>query len=374
MNKFYLTTILLIPLFLYNADQAISNPRLDNAFYFGQFRTGYYGSYDYSDFDAEDHLHEARVRFRLGAGYHFTPHLTFQTRLAGRYSTEQDKFRFWLDQNLPTRSGLRYGDTTIDIFEFIWSPTETLSLRVGRFQSGYSLRSTVAKGLHRYDNPNVLVSWTDGIKITWRAFDSWNIEYTGEYNSTDGPGSVAREPLEFSESASRVSHTLVLADAGTEGAWEQREIGFHIVPSSLPDNGGFDHYTLIATRLIYEFEQLNWAGADYFLGLEGGFAPAAPAVPELHSRENAFAFQVVGYTKGLLKDTNLGLLYGFADPGWLVSPSFRPNSHSYEVRYQRFFTSSLSAEVRYRLRTDPFVGEEEGRRDGDVYARITYRF
>ncbi len=344
----------------------------DRWYYFGQLRTGYYGSYDYIN---QNNIHEARARLRVGAGYRFSPNLSFQTRLAGRYSTEQEKFRFWLNTHLPTRTGLRFGETTIDIFELRWQPSETLSLQIGRFQSGYSLRTTLAKGLHRYDNPNVLVSWTDGVLAKWQAFHSWNVEYTAEYNSPDGPGSVHRAPLTYSEPASRVSHTLVFTDTERSGAWDQREIGMHIVPSSLPTDDGFDHYTIFTSRVIYNIRQLDWRDAGYFLGFEAGYAPLAPAAPELHSRENAFAGQAVLFVKGFNQHTNFGILYGYTDPGWLLSPSFRPNSHSYEARYQRIISSALSVEIRYRLRTDPFVPEGmEGRRDGDVYARFTYRF
>ena len=344
----------------------------ENLYYFGQFRTGYYGSYDYR---GQDNLHESRARLRAGFGYHFSPDFSIQTRFAGRYSTDQDQFRFWLNTHLPTRTGLRYGEATIDIFELRWRVSETLSLQIGRFQSGYRLNTTLAKGLHRYDNPNVLVSWTDGMLLKWKAFDSWNVEYTGEYSSPEGPGSVHRAPLTYSEPASRVSHTLVFTDTERSGAWDQREIGMHIVPSSLPTDEGFEHYAIFTSRVIYKIRQLDWRGAGYFMGFETGYAPTAPATPELHSRKNAFGGQAVLFVKGINEHTNFGVLYGYADPGWLLSPSFRPNSHSYEARYQRIISSALSVEIRYRLRTDPYVPSDmEGRRDGDVYARVTYRF
>lgn len=372
MLRYILFTVILIFLSQETFAQTHQN---ESIFIFGQVRTGYYGTYNHNSNIDKDDVHEWRTRIRLGAGYHFSENLSFRTRLAGRYSTEQNQFSFWLDDHLPQRSGIRLGETTIDMFELQWNISDKLGIQAGRFQSNYQLQSFVAKGFHRYDNPNTLISWTDGVLLTWSVTDDLNLEYIGEYNSNNGAGSIANSPLNFAEPASRFSHTLTLLDNKKNGGWLQREIGFHIVPSSFSSDGEFKNYSLFTTRLIHEIPGLNWLSADYSLGVELAFAPNAPEVPAYHDRSNAFGFQGVLSVRNIAEHYNFGILYGYADPGILISPSFRPNSNTYEVRAQRRINSDVSVEIRYRYRTAVYSIEHLPEvQDGDIWARVTYRF
>src|SRR3546814_7018648 len=72
---------------------------------------------------------------------------------------------------------------------------------------------------------------------------------------------------------------------------------------------------------------------------------------------------------------HIGVAIGRADAGWLLSPDYRPNDSSAEIRYQWQFLpkTSMEARVRERRELEHPAGTRE-RIDRDVYVRLTHKF
>jgi hypothetical protein len=72
---------------------------------------------------------------------------------------------------------------------------------------------------------------------------------------------------------------------------------------------------------------------------------------------------------------HIGVVYGRADAGWLLSPDFRPNDRLAEIAYQWQFLpkTSMEARVRERRELEHPAGTRE-RVDRDLYVRVTHKF
>lgn len=349
----------------------------------GQVRSGYYFNTDQAVTGISSTDHEWRTRLRLGFQYKLTNDFVFRTRAAGRFSTIQDRFRFTLDDHTAGATGLHLGESTIDEFNFTWSPAERLWLRGGRFQLSFPLRGVVPKGLNRYDSPNTSIEFTDGLWVRIQFHDNWEAHLVSEYNSPAGASSTVRSPLRFDDSGSRVSWWGMLRHRNTDGFWNQRELSVNLLPNTFEKDGSMQNYIVFTSRLGINLPiEMNFA--DLTFGLEGGYVPKIPPADALGFsgqdtiRNDAFAWQsTLSFNNmdifGLRHKT--GFLYGQTDPGWLTSPSFIPNSRTFEVRHQIWFTSVMSFEFRYRFRSQRKipVSVNQGREIHDVYARITYR-
>lgn len=77
-------------------------------------RGGYFASQTDERDGSESESDDFRVRIRLGAGLQLNDVLRVKVRAAGRFSTEQDDFSFFVRDHAPTISGLRLGDVTFD--------------------------------------------------------------------------------------------------------------------------------------------------------------------------------------------------------------------------------------------------------------------
>lgn len=360
------------------AADATWGPVADTRFgYYANERDARDGGHDYDD--------EYRIRLRLGLQANPTPEWQARFRLAGRYGSEQDGTRFYLRGNAPTATGLEQGDSTIDELYLRYAPEHgRWWLRAGRFQSKFELRGVAAKSLDRNDSPNVDVTWTDGAHLGYKLSSGWRAHLLLQHNTSSGPGSTARPPLAFDDSASRVTVFTGLEATAPWGPVTQRMIALTYMPDALAPHGVAtprrENYTTLTVKAAAEWP-LQASGTRFGLSGEIGHAPETPDNTVVGAGESGSAGGTAGQVSLNLHDLvatghGLALVYGRAEAGWLISPDFRPNDELLELRYQWRFTPRWSMEARIRSREEIDVPATAGqaREDRDLYIRLTGRY
>jgi hypothetical protein len=73
---------------------------------------------------------------------------------------------------------------------------------------------------------------------------------------------------------------------------------------------------------------------------------------------------------------SVGVNYGRTDPGWLLSPQYRPNDELFDILYQWRRTPNLAIDVRVRWREeiDRQIGATRKRDEVDFFVRFTWGF
>lgn len=321
------------------------------------------------------------MRARFGFTYRLNEHFSFTSRLAGRYSTIQDKFEFWHHPYGASPGGLRLGQTSFDMFYIEWSDNNRWLVQAGRMQHGFHLRGILAKGIDRYNSPNVSITWTDGIWVRYLIHPAWYIHFVSQYNHPNGTTSYYSSPIHFAEPASRFTFFAAVEGRETSGLWNQRELSVTVMPSTFRNSSGDAAMYLAITGRIGINLPFDLSFMKIMIAGEAGYAPAAPSFSQLNlstssvSRNHAVAWQASLNFMDIFIHHNIGFLYGRTDPGWLIAPSFRNNTDTFEVRHQYRFNRSLSSEIRYRIRNQLYIPENAmvKRKDDDLYIRITYR-
>jgi hypothetical protein len=324
-----------------------------------------------------------RMRLRAGAEGRISEDWLIRGRLAGRYSTDQDRMRYWFKSWAPTNTGLEDGDTTIDELYLRYAPSAAdWSLRVGRFQSVFKLDDVTGKSLDRRDSSNVSVNWTDGVHLQYALTPAWRTHLILQYNDRDGTGSVARAPLDFSASGSRVTTFAGLESTARVGPVKQRMIGVTWIPDALATEGvgesRRDDYVALTARGTAEWpiEDSDMRGV---IGVEFGYAPNTPRREVMNAGEGRSGGWAKQFSMNLLDFVprhDIGFAYGSIDPGWLISANFRANELLLEGRYRWRMREDLTMEVRLRRREERYLPEGVGRPriDDDAYLRFTRRF
>lgn len=375
--------IIVILLFVsLNASLAQSLTEAGDFTFHGQFRTGYYFIESRNNAEEFSKTPEWRMRARFGFTYRVNEKFSFTSRIAGRYSTEQDKFEFWYHPYGASSGGLRLGQAAFDMFYIQWEDGKRLSIQAGRMQHSFQLRGIPAKGIDRYTSSNVSIQWVDGIWLRYLIHPEWYVHIISQYNHRKGTTSYYSSPIKFIEPASRFTFFAALEGKETSGLWNQRELSITLMPSTFHNNSGdiASYWTLtgrIGINLPFDISFMN-----IMIAGEAGYAPATPALSQLNlstnadSKDYAIAWQVSMNFREIFKRHFIGFLYGHTDPGWLIAPSFRNNTNTFEVRHQYRFNRRLSTEIRFRIRNQLYIPLDAAvrRKDNDLYARITYRF
>lgn len=361
---------------------AQSSRRSGSHFIHGQIRTGYYFIETRNNSGRITTTPEWRLRARLGMTFRINEQLSFTARLAGRYSTIQDRFEFWVHPYAASPGGLRLGQTAFDMFHLHWEDGSRWMIQAGRMQHGFYLKGIAAKGLDRYHSSNVSITWTDGIWLRYLIHGDWYAHGILQYNHAKGTTSSYTPPMNFSEPGSRLSYFIGIEAKETSGWWNQREVSITLIPSSFrnSDDKICDYWALTGRLGINLPVPVSFL--DVMIAGAAGYAPAAPARSQsnlstnMKSNQDAFAWQASLNFQNIFDRHNLGVLYGKTDPGWLISPSFRNNTHTLEIRHQYRFSQRLSTEMRYRIRKQLHTPLDAAvkRKDDDFYARITFRF
>ena len=116
------------------------------------------------------------------------------------------------------------------------------------------------------------------------------------------------------------------------------------------------------------------------VGTEVGYAPETPtgAASQLDDpgAVDGLAWEVMASVMNLTPDHSIGLNYGRAGAGWLLSPQFRENDELLEIRYQwrPSHLPLLEARVRWQEDLEHLTGAVRKLDSFDVYLRLTWQF
>ena len=358
---------------------AVEPPR-----FFGDTRFGVYATEREARDETETSEEALKLRLRLGAEAQLSERWQARGRLAGRFTTEQDRSRFWLKAWAPTPTGLEDGDATIDeLYLHYAEPGADWSLRMGRFQSKFALPGVASKSLDRNDSPNVDITWTEGIHWQYRFMDEWKSHLVLQRNVSSGSGQTARRPLTFDDDSSVITTFAALEAATPLGPLTQRLFAVTWMPETLaPDGISADRrqdYFAFTAKLFAEWP-VGTSGMRAGLGGEAGYAPNTPTKAVVNAggngsadgRATQFSMNLFDFSPG----HNIAFVYGSAGAGWLISPDFRNNDQLLEIRYQWKFAKNWSIETRLRRREESKTpaGTRQARIDDDFYFRFTGRF
>src|SRR3546814_5862883 len=106
----------------------------------GDVRGGYFASERTARDGAESDAEAFNARLRLAIERSLGERWTVRTRVAGRFSSEQDGTDAYLRAYAPTRTGAAFGDVTLDeAYLGYQAPDNGLRLTVGRFQTAFAV-------------------------------------------------------------------------------------------------------------------------------------------------------------------------------------------------------------------------------------------
>lgn len=315
-----------------------------------------------------------RLRARVAVQRAFGAEFEARVRLAGRFSSEQDRSRLWLRRSAPGRTGASFGDAVPDEAWLRWRPRDrNWSVQLGRFQTVLVLATLQGKGLGQNDSPNVDIHWTDGMRLERTLAPDATLRVQLQAMPSGGPGSVHLAPLDFSAGGSRVAAFVGLDARAPLGPFVQRAVGVHWYPDALAAPGaaapGREDYLTLSARAVAAWP-LGDSGSRVLLGGEVGHAPHTPP----GTSGSAWQFELD--IEGPGRTQSAGIALGRAGAGWLVSSDFRNNDRLGEFRWLWRIHPKLSLDARWRWRQEiaPPAGSPRARIDRDAYLRMTWRF
>ena len=335
-------------------------------------------------FGETDQDNEVTARVRLEGDWNPIESVRLTARLAGICSSESCAVDTSFESGVEGDSILT-GKFTVDELFVHWFRTERFDLALGRLQTRFVTRGGVfAKSLDRNNSNNTNINWTDGLHSTFKARNGWLSHLIVEYND-ENPGSVRRDPLDFSTGKSELSHFFAVENTKPWGRVVQRGLDISYLPDSLLTDGDLsgrrDDYWAIVARGAMRFRRDNAPGERRWrLAGEIGYAPNTPtrlAVDTGASGDtDGLAWNVSASLMDFAPRQSIGLLYGRTGAGWLISPQYRPNEEQLELRWSWRRTSNLVIDARVRLRDDldPLGTGTKLRNQVDAFVRATWRY
>lgn len=350
----------------------------------GDLRLGYvFAGEDLQDvsFGETDIL---RARWRVKSSWGIASGLRASLRLAGLCSTEDCTPDFILQPELPTRASIEDGQVTVDALFLQWFRSDRFDIAVGRMETKFVARGGVfAKSLDRNDSNNLRINWTDGMHSTFKAENGWESHLILQYNSSDGPSNVRRDPLDFSAGKSRVSTFLGFENLQARRGLIQRALDITYMPASLladgRSGGQVDDYWAFVARAAARWPVRSDSWRLRFSS-EIGYAPNTPtksaAGIEGTGDADGLAWNVTASIMDFLPDHSIGLNYAITEAGWLISPQYADNERLFEIRYMWRPTIRLTLDIRGRWRDELHqrIVDDPGRDRFDFYARFTWSF
>lgn len=325
-----------------------------------------------------------RMRIRPGVSANISDTVSAKLRFAGRYTSDDvndNHSKFF--EAIPASDGLRFGDSTIDELHVRIKPDQQWAVTVGRMQTKFELEGVAKKSLSRNDSPNVDITWTDGVLLQYTTTAGTNYYTILQRSADEGPTTVRRAPLAFTEDASHVTYYFGMEKKDKKGLVAQRGWDITYIPDSLRKDGTatgrIEDYYGVAGRLALQWPisegpmRFMWAG-------EAGYAPNTPTEAALRiggtDDASGLAFQTSANIIDFAPGHSFGLVYGQAHGGWLLSPDFPNNMTLIEGRYGWRFTKDQIIELRLRQREDyeQLTTATRERTDTDYYVRYTVRF
>ncbi len=325
-----------------------------------------------------------RARWRIRSTWGFTERFRGVLRVAGLCSANECDPDFVVQSYIPTGSSMTDGQITIDEFFLQRFRSDRFNVAIGRMQAKFVARGGVfSKSLDQNDSNNLRVNWTDGLHSTFKARNDWESHMVLQYNSEDGPSTVRRDPLDFSDSGSRVSYLFGFENLQEKRRLVQRALEVNYFPSSLRINGQADgrleDYWAIVARLAarWPLRSESWR---FRVSGELGYAPntqtnAASGVTGAGNADG-LAWNITASVMDFVPNHSIGINYAQTGAGWLLSPQYRNNERLFEIRYVWRPTGRLTLDVRGRWRDNlrERIIEDPDRNRFDFYIRFTWSF
>ena len=244
----------------------------------GDLRVGYFSSrQDQRDGGTRDQ-DDLLARFRYGANYGLSDYARIKARVAMTCSDSDCDPNFDLFPPTTARPGAtNRGDIVLDELYIDVFRREKFDFAVGRMQTRAATRGGVfISSLSRMTSSNVTINWTDGAALRYRPDNGWNSTVILQYNDSDGSSMLARAPLDFASSDSRVSAFYSVENRESWGPFTQRAIDVTYLPSALqaspsagPDR---ENYWAVVGRLAARWPNKGSDGSFIVSG-EIGYAP-----------------------------------------------------------------------------------------------------
>jgi|GEM_PF-2928351 len=340
-------------------------------------RAGYFGAWGEARDGSTTEAHVGQARVLAGVTWTARRDLLVRAGLGARYSTEQDRWRV-VDPGRPVGpSGIRPGEVALSALHVSWLPAPGWEVRAGRMPLSFMLPGVAQKGLLRSENSNVQVNWTDGLHV--RADWVGRLHAVLIHTPPAGVSTPFLAPLVIDERSGRAAVFAAWEGRVPQGPLVHRALLATVVPGALPDaSGERSAYAAVSAQGAVSFpigvpRVMVAAEAAYsptpperaVLGLVGDGRPLAAG--------GQLSVNLLGFGPGGQHD--FGVITTAAAPGWLLSPSIRPNNHEWEARYYWRFAPQWRADLRVRRRQDLVVpaGAVQGRNEWDVYARLNLR-
>ena len=301
-----------------------------------------------------------RARWRVRTEVGMFPYLRVVGRVSGLCSTKECSPNLVLDDTTTTSNGMADGDITLDEAYFHWFRLERFDFALGRMQTKFVARGGVfAKSLDRNDSNNTRINWTDGLHTTFRSHNGWVPHLILQYNSSDGPSNIRRNPLDFSDSSARVTYFLGFENLKRTPLFLQRGLDISYLPQSLLKDGVLsgrrEDYYGIVVRTANRWPERD-DGIRLRVAAEVGYAPETQtnAAAGLAGGGDAdgLAWNIVLSLMEFKPDHSIGVNYGQVGAGWLLSPQFRNNESLVEIRYLWRKNKQLAFDFRIRKRKD----------------------
>jgi hypothetical protein len=325
-----------------------------------------------------------RARWRIRSTWGITERFRGVLRVAGLCSTSNCDPDFVVQPYIPTGSSMIDGQITIDELFLQSFRSDRFNVAIGRMQAKFVARGGVfSKSLDQNDSNNLRINWTDGLHSTFKAKNGWESHMVLQYNSEDGPSTVRRDPLDFSDSGSRVSYLFGFENLQEKRRILQRALDVNYFPSSLRINGQLDgrleDYWAIVARMAARWPVRSDSWRLRFSG-EVGYAPntqtkAASGITGTGDADG-LAWAVTASVMDFVPNHSIGINYAETEAGWLVSPQYRNNERLFEIRYMWRPTGTLTLDVRGRWRDDlrERIIDDPDRVRFDFYVRFTWSF
>jgi hypothetical protein len=345
-------------------------------------RAGYFGSRTQGRNGVQEPWRDVfAMRVRVGTEARMASGLTARARIAGRFGTGQRGVEWYLRNHAPSTGGLAPGQVSLDELHLEYRPSGLWRVRLGRMQTRADRMGLLGKSLDRKDSGNTRVTWTDGAHLTYGTAGGWNADVIVQRNAGEGPSNVARPPLRYTDPDNRLTVFAAIGSRDPRGALVQRGLAITYTPDVLHGDGagGAKDYLAVVGRAALQWD-LGGAQRRLVLAGEAGYAPQTPTRAEMAVGGEGHVSGLAGHVSTTVYDLapghHVGVVYGRAEPGWLISPDYRNNGHLVEGRYQWKVTAAHSIETRLRWRRDihELSGAERPREDLDLYVRLTTSF
>ena len=349
----------------------------------GDVRGGYFNTEIDARDGSSDGGEDYRLRLRLGANYGLSDTWRLRARLATTCSDSDCSPGFESSRTPAAGTTIDDGDVVVDEAYLAYDEGR-FSAALGRLQTRSLARGGVfSTAMTRLTSPNVSVNWTDGAMLRYRARSGWVSKLIAQYNDEDGSSTLARAPLDFEDDDSRLSWFYSLESLERRGPVAQLGVDLTWMPSALRGDGvedeGLEDYWNIVGRVAGD-RLLGSTGASLVWAGQVGYAPETQservAGTGTSGDVGGWAWHVDATWMNVRPGHSIGVSYGVADPGWLLSVSFRPNEDALTLRYHWRPAPGAQLEIqgRWREEREQLVGAARKRDTFDYRIRLTWAF